>query len=81
MIKRGLHNKHPQISEVTISVVEDHIKRFPAYQSHYSRNDCSKKYLSSSLSLSAMYRLYLDDCLAKEIEPVKEHFYHKIFNE
>ncbi|CAH1112206.1 unnamed protein product [Psylliodes chrysocephalus] len=38
--------------------VYDHINRFPAYESQYSRKHTSKKYLVAGLTKSKMYTLY-----------------------
>ena len=58
-----------------------HIQQFPVEESHYSRSDNPHtQYLSGELSLSAMYRLYQEDCKATNAKPVKEWFYRNVFN-
>ena len=47
--ERGRHNNHPSIAERAKGIVRDHIRKFPAYESHYSRNRTAKKYLRSDL--------------------------------
>ena len=61
--------------------VKHHIQQFPVEESHYSRSDNPHtQYLSGELSLSAMYRLYQEDCKATNAKPVKEWFYRNVFN-
>ncbi|XP_055859195.1 uncharacterized protein LOC129921411 [Episyrphus balteatus] len=47
---------NPQIE----NEIREHIKSFPAYESHYTRRDSSCKYFHSDLTLSKMYRLYCE---------------------
>jgi len=61
--------------------VVDHINRFPRVESHYCRASSSRQYLESGLSLSQMYRLYVEEMAAIGQMTVKEHMYRKIFNE
>lgn len=74
--KRGKHTKK-STSEVIKDSIRHHISSFPTEMSHYSRNEnLEKKYLSPSLNLSKMFRLY------KEKHPeadVKEWLYRDIF--
>ena len=79
--KRGRHGQQPKIAEVDLDNIRDHIKMFPAYESHYSREKSAKKYLNSHLSIEHMYRLYEEHCEAKNIPPQKSHLYRKIFVE
>ena len=47
---RGRHNNRPKrIPEVVRHQIKDHIKSFPSKQSHYSRKDTARKYLSAEL--------------------------------
>nr|CAI5852576.1 unnamed protein product [Callosobruchus analis] len=50
----------------------DHISKFPAYKSHYSRSHSNKRYLFPDLSIQQMYRLYTDHC--KELEERRNIF-------
>ena len=60
--ERGKHSNRPHaIQNVVKECIREHIKSFPKRASHYSRNDNRKRaYLSENLSISRMYRLYLD---------------------
>ena len=78
---RGKHGKQKSIPEEDIDRIKNHIKKFPAYKSHYSRTDSNRKYLDPNLSISEMYRLYVSMCEAESIVPCKEHTYRKVFNE
>ena len=61
--------------------VVDHINEFPRVESHYCRASSSRQYLEAGLSLSQMYRLYVDEMANVGETTVKEHMYRKIFNE
>ena len=61
--------------------VVDHINQFPRVESHYCRASSSRQYLEAGLSLSQMYRLYVDEMATVGETTVKEHMYRKIFNE
>ena len=81
--QRGRHTPHNKTSQERIEGVINHIKKFPCYESHYSRNsNPNRKYLSPSLSIPKMYRLYKEDCQANGLEAsavVSEWKYRKIF--
>lgn len=50
---------------------------FPNYESHYCRKRTNRKYLSSDLSIAAMYRLYKESCS----NPVSLKLYSKCFHD
>lgn len=79
--KRGKHGQQPRISDDDKNFIREQIKRFPAYDSHYSRSHTIKKYLSPDLSISKMYKLYKEECNGNNIIPQSESFYRKIFVE
>ena len=85
---RGKHSNRPHAIQSEVKDgIREHIRSFPKRTSHYSRSDNSKRaYLAENLSISRMYRLYLDkhEPQIKEsgAKPqVKEWLYRKIFNE
>jgi hypothetical protein len=81
---RGKHTPSNKFPEETKQSVVSHIKCFPCYESHYSRENTAWQYLGSELSLATMYRLYLENCRQEKIAAkyiAKECFYQKIFNE
>ncbi|CAG9770054.1 unnamed protein product [Ceutorhynchus assimilis] len=56
--------------------VRNHISSFPLVESHYCRQNSSKKYLEQNLNIQRMYDLY-----KTTVEnPVKFHLYKSIFN-
>lgn len=59
--RRGQHSNRPhKMDEEVRQQIIDHIKTFPAEESHYSRNkNPHKKYLSPLLNQSRMYELYI----------------------
>lgn len=78
--KRGKHKNRPHsISLQKKQFVREHIKSFPTVDSHYCRKDSQKQYLSPELSVSKMYRLYVEKCQSTGHSPVKLSFYHQIF--
>jgi len=81
--KRGKHPPSNKISEEVRNSVRDHISKFPAYESHYSREKTKKKYLGNHLNISRMYNLYFEECQEKEVPQgmiAKEWLYTEIFN-
>ena len=59
---RGKHTNRPhKISEELHQKVCDHIRSFPAQESHYSRNkNPTKRYLPEGLNVGRMYDLFLE---------------------
>ncbi|CAH1961095.1 unnamed protein product [Acanthoscelides obtectus] len=59
------------------------INRFPFYESHYSREKSTRKYLECDLNITRMYQLYYDEALASNTLPAhigKLWLYRDIFN-
>jgi len=69
--------------------VKNHINLFPRVESHYYLRDSFKKYYSSDINNSTMYRLYCEQIktenymISSEHQeiPVNINIYRKIFNE
>ncbi|CAG9773484.1 unnamed protein product [Ceutorhynchus assimilis] len=79
-ITDGRGKKIPANKINDLDVIE-HIKSFPAYQSHYSRKDNpNRKYLNPNLSIHKMYEMYVEKCTNENKMPVKEKFYYKVFS-
>ncbi|KAF9791362.1 hypothetical protein SFRURICE_014074, partial [Spodoptera frugiperda] len=56
---RGCHNTRPRkMSLETEENIKEHIQLFPAVESHYTRKNSARQYLSELLNISKMYRLY-----------------------
>lgn len=81
--RRGKHRNRPHaISREKVNQVRGHIHMFPKYISHYRRNSApQRQYIVGVSSLSALYREYVSRCEEESVQPVKEKFYRKIFNE
>lgn len=78
---RGRHMPFNKTSDLVIESIRSHIKRYPTYQSHYSRERTNKQYLGGHLNISKMYSLYLEECQTKCQTAAKEWQFRKIFNE
>ena len=78
--KRGKHANHPKISEDIRNLVREHIRKFPARESPYSRlKNEHKKYLDSSLSIAQMHRMFVSENPAFA-RTVQYWLYQNIFN-
>ncbi|XP_053685829.1 uncharacterized protein LOC128735366 [Sabethes cyaneus] len=69
-----------QIDPEHAEYILNHIKSFPAEESHYSREKSSCLYLSSDLTIHRMYELYQDQCGVGNITPVHYNTYRLAFN-
>lgn len=78
---RGKHNNHMKIDEKDKQIIRNHINMFPSFESHYSRSHTEKKYLNPDLSISKMYRLYVNHCHDIKTIAQSEPTYSKIFVE
>ena len=78
---RGAVTGRSKICSTAKQHVVDHINQFPRVESHYCRASSSRQYLEAGLSLSQMYRLYVNEMAKVGKTSVKEHMYRKIFNE
>lgn len=60
--KRGSHENRPNKIPIEVEhLIQQHIKSFPARQSHYSlRKNPHKYYLPETLTIKIMYRLFLE---------------------
>jgi len=68
---RGKHVKQ-KIPQESLDHVKGHIASFPVNESHYTRAHSEhRKYLSPSLSLEQIYRMYVSKCQQSGIHPVK----------
>lgn len=79
--QRGKHLNRPNRTAAEITqMIEDHIKQFPTYESHYTRKagDPLRLYLNPELSICKMYRLFLE-LHQLERNDVKEWLYRDIF--
>lgn len=80
--QRGKHEPGNKTKNETVDAIKVHIKSFPRYKSHYSRKDNpNREFLTPSLTLQTMYRLYKDRCEQDNTRPASEWIYRKVFNE
>lgn len=72
-------NIHQQtkIPETAKDIIRKHISKYPAYDSHYSRERTRKKYLGNDLNISIMYSMYLSECKERNIAPEKSGYSQK----
>ena len=79
--QRGRHEPANKTPQERIRIVKEHIERFPRYESHYSRQDnANRQYLSPSLSLAIMYKLYKEERMENGEPAVSTWKYRQIFN-
>lgn len=69
-----------RISALLTNTVIDHIKSFPAFESHYTRSQNPERiFLNPELNIRKMYSLYLEKCKENNLSSVNEWTYRKIF--
>ncbi|MBP1527197.1 MAG: hypothetical protein H9Q66_04675 [Spiroplasma ixodetis] len=78
--RRGLTSSHNRLANSITNSVRDHIKLFPAIDSHYCRKNSKRRYLAADLNVTKMYELYKTYCTEKSLEPAKLSKYRSIFN-
>nr|XP_012148112.1 PREDICTED: uncharacterized protein LOC105663491 [Megachile rotundata] len=67
-------------SELMTNTVIEHIKSFPAFESHYTRSQNPERmFLNPELNIRKMYNLYLEKCKENNLSSVNEWTYRKIF--
>ena len=57
---KGKHKNDKSASQDNLDEIKNHIKSFPRDLLHYCRHDTSKLFLEAGLSLSSMYRFYVE---------------------
>ena len=77
--RRGRHTPSHKTSSDVVDAVKDHIKSFPAYQSHYTRKTNDKRILQSSLNLTKMFALYKESVQTQYVSrTIYEREFHKM---
>ncbi|XP_062565031.1 uncharacterized protein LOC134227504 [Armigeres subalbatus] len=76
---RSQNGKHKTLSDEDREYVTEHIRSFPAYSSHYTREKSSKLYLNSDLSVMKMHGLYAKKCAEDNKVPVQYITYLRVF--
>lgn len=77
--KRGKATLGNKTSEYHKSFVKKHIESFPIVDSHYTRKDSNRKYLTEDLSIRRMYLLYVEKCKEQNRSCVSEAVYRNVF--
>ncbi|KAL4104233.1 hypothetical protein QTP88_019542 [Uroleucon formosanum] len=79
---RGKHRNRPHaIPNLVRQMIRQHIDSFPRQLSHYSRKNSEKEFLSSDLSLSKMYSLFIElNPDVKASKTLYEEVFTKEFN-
>lgn len=67
---RGRHVPANKTPDVVVQSIMDHIKSYPCYESHYSRQKSGRKYLGPDLNVATMHKHYKE--LMKEKGVAKE---------
>jgi len=77
--RRGGHTKK-RIPEIELKRIRDHVNMFPRIPSHYCRASTTKEYLESNLTITKMYRMYVDMtlCSSEGVQPQNEWTYRKV---
>lgn len=77
---RGKHGNHQKIDDSIKNRIRDHINKFPARESHYSRSkNEQKKYLDAGLTVAEMHCIFLKENPDLS-ETVKYWLYQDLFN-
>ena len=79
----GSHNNHPNCIPLAVrQKVINHIAKFPAESSHYSRHkNPNRKYLSPLLTIAGMHRLFTEQQTDDgDNDTVSLHYYRDTFN-
>lgn len=65
---RGNHKNKNKVTEGDNIVIENHINSYPKIGSHYLRRQINREFISGSLTLSKMYKMYVEFCASGNIE-------------
>lgn len=69
-----------KLDDNVISFIHDHISSFPTIESHYLRQQTKRIFIDGFLTLSEMYRMYVQKCINDGRPYAQEHKYREIFN-
>lgn len=75
---RGAFAPRNKISEAEIANVVSHIKSFPSYESHYTRQTNTNRYLAPNLTLQIMYNLYVQTTTKPVGRKIYANEFHKL---
>ena len=77
--RRGRHPPANKIPAANLDYITQHIRSFPALESHYSRQSTTKRYLGADLNIPKMYELYKTEMNVKGLKPEKIGKYRQLF--
>ena len=78
---RGHHDSRSKISDDIIIRMKSHIDSFPKYNTHYTRRQNGDYYLSSDLTVSRMFNLFIEAFPDIPQVAKKMQIYRNIFRE
>ncbi|CAG9831322.1 unnamed protein product [Diabrotica balteata] len=64
--KRGRLASYNKTPDKLVQKVEKHIESFPTMESHYCRKSSNRLYLDPNLSISKMFKLYVEQYKSRE---------------
>lgn len=76
---RGKHEPANKTKPEILEGIRRHIESFPCMESHYTRKDTKRKYLSADLNIRKMHTLYKELCHEKNQEAANELTYRRVF--
>lgn len=77
--QRGRKIPGNRTSEEQLTFIKQHIESYPCMELHYIRQSSKRKYLDCKLSILKMYEMYTALSKEKNILPVSEFTYRRIF--
>ena len=79
---RGKHDNRPHSTpQTTKDAIRDHIRTFPTYESHYTRNQHPNlRYLEPGMTVMDMFRLFVHEQAEKGEPSCHEWLYQHVFN-
>lgn len=78
--KRGKHQHQKKVDVAAKEFIRDHIRSYPAVESHYCRSRTRRRYLPQGLTVKEMYRQYVEVCAEKHESAQSEYIYRTVFS-
>lgn len=77
---RKTHKAWNKTPDDTKDLARQHIASIPRVESHYCRSSTKREYVDGSLSVSKLYKLYVEWSVAKGYNRVSEYVYSELIN-
>ncbi|CAD0196001.1 unnamed protein product [Chrysodeixis includens] len=77
--QRGKHTNHYQLEPSLKHGVRAHINSIPRIESHYCRSQSKREYIEGGLTLAALHRDYVENCVSENKQYVSYQIYYNIF--